>query len=368
MAREDAELFLKNNSQTAEKICRSRAGRIALKLCPDVTESYKRFVSAGDTGEKAAACAAFLNAYEHCLPARLKRKKACLRQDLHLARSHRGERKVIDKSGGGRDYYSVAVIAHQAMYIREWALFYEATGADRIYVYDNSSEGFLLDALKDLVDKGLVVYIYWPGRVTQMPAYRDAVRRTRNRSTWLALVDSDEFLFSPKGPMPEQLKAYEDHPGVVVNWVLYGPNGHDERPQGLVMDNYTTRIADDEDLIQHHIKSIVQPKEVSTVVRSHFAVYRRGRFAVDSRKNVIDNYRAFVPDSGEAFTEHVYLDVFRINHYQTKSLQDVREKCAQGYPNGMPNAVLEEQLRSFNVPLKEDYCIKPYADIVRAKY
>ena len=168
-------------------------------------------------------------------------------------------------------------------------LFYQATGAEKIYLYDNDSTDNLLEVINPFLESGFVEYRFIHGSKVQCFVYRDAVRRARGRTKWLAIVDADEFLFSPKGKMPEQLKAYEEYPGVGVNWVMYGPNGHDTRPEGLVMDNYTTALADHDAIVNCHIKSIVQPARVDFIVNPHYAVYKGGRNAVNECKEEIGN-------------------------------------------------------------------------------
>ena len=259
------------------------------------------------------------------------------------------------------------IVKNEARYIREFILFYKATGADRIYIYDNDSSDNLIEEITPFLETGFVVYRYLHGPVVQTFAYRDAVRRTKRRTKWLALVDADEFLFSLKGTMPEQLKAYEKYPGVGVNWVVFGPSGHETRPEGLVMDNYTETFADNND-INLHIKSVVQPAEVFCVRHTHYALYNGRKYAVNEKGEVIDNYCALVGGAGKAFTECNNRDVFRINHYFTRSLEDLKEKCSRGFADGADKKSFDEAKKSFEVPMTEDYSIMPYADIVREEY
>ena len=268
-----------------------------------------------------------------------------------------------------KDYYSVVVIVKdEARYMKEFLLFYFATGADRIYVYDNDSTDDLLEVLKPFLANGSVVYRRWGGDNVQTAAYMDAVRRTRKKTKWLAIIDADEFLFSPKGNMPDQLREYECFPGVCANWIMFGPNGHDRRPEGLVMDNYTTTPADYDSIINRHVKSVVQPAQVECIHHTHYSKYKKGLFAVDETKEPVDNHHAYVPNSGRAFTAHNHRDVFRINHYRTKSIEDLEEKCRRGYADGAPNAEIEDLLGIYREPLVEDHSIKLYADMVRESY
>ena len=332
-----------------------------------VKNMYGAYLNASDPEHKLEKCTATLNEYDKSIFVRNYIRMRNNIDDIKLFTRHFRYRKTIDNSTKRRkDYYSVAVIVkNAARYMKEFVLFYQATGADRIYIYDNESTDDLLSVLEPFIKSGLVVYRYWPGKIVQTAAYRDAVRRTKKRTKWLAIVDADEFLFSPKGSMPEHLKNFEKYPGIGVNWVLFGPNGHDRRPEGLVMDNYTSTIAYENTFENCHIKSIVQPAEVYTVSHTHYPIYKHGKFAVDENGESIDNKCSFVYASGKAFTYRNHREIFRINHYITKSLEDLEEKCMRGYADGALNAKYDRQLLPFENPVVYDYSIRKYANLVR---
>ena len=362
-------LFVGNNAEGVKQLEDSRTVSKVLRCIPRFRKLLAACHEAAAPEARNRAYADMLNAFEQTLLWRARTWFWCGIEDLQIRRQQAGQRQEIDRSDRSRqDYYSVAVIVkNEARYIREFILFYQATGADRIYLYDNDSTDDLMDQIRPFLDSGLVVYRRWPGKRVQAAAYRDVVRRSRGRTRWLAIIDADEYLFSPRGPVPEQLKAYEAYPGVGVNWLMYGPNGHDRRPAGLIMDNYTTRVASPDSVMNCHIKSIVQPRQVSLLFHVHYAVYRGGRYAVNEDGEIIDNTCAFIQWTGRAFTARNHSSVFRINHYATKSLEDLEAKCARGYADGAPNAVFENQLKPYKEPLVEDAAIRPYADLVRER-
>ena len=359
------ERFLTFNRSYLHKIRYSRRINWIFALHPEMRQLYADALQQAEIGpeEENLAISAVVNAYEETAFWKASKLFDCLREDIGLYIRQRGRRKIIDRSDRKKkDYYSVAVIVkNEARYLKEFILFYQATGAERIYLYDNGSTDNRMEVLEPFINSGFVVYRYWPGHTAQTAAYRDAVRRTRKRTTWLALIDADEFLFSPKGKMPEQLRKFEAYPGVGANWVIFGPNGHVKKPEGLVMDAYTTTPADYNNGINCHIKSVVQPSKVLTVFHPHYAIYRKG-YAVGEDGAVLDNRTT------RTFSREHHHDMFRINHYTTKSLEDLEEKCRRGYPDGSPNAVFENQLKPFEAPLREDHAIKPYEDMVRQKW
>ena len=366
----NTDIYLKNIDHTITNIMRSRKKRIPFLLHSDARKQYSQYMSETDPEIKCNIGARLLNNYEQYPLVMIMLKWICFVEDVSLFVKHHKDRTLIDKSPSKPDdYYSVAVIVkNEARYIKEFILFYQSTGADRIYIYDNESTDGLLDVLEPFIISGKVVYKKWPGSIVQTAAYRDAVKRTRKRTKWLALVDADEFLFPMEGNMKTLLKEYEQYPGIGVNWRMFGPNGHDKRPEGLVMDNYTECIANEDEIVNQHIKSIVQPSRTALVNQVHYAIYKNKQYAVDENKVIIDNTCAHAPGAGKAFTRTTNGRIFRINHYNTRSMEDLREKCERGYPDGAPKGKMESFIRTFDRPLKYDYSIKRFADIVRTEY
>jgi len=363
------DLFLKNNGRVIERIAHWKRYRWIVLLNRKVRKLYPEYLKETNPVKKNELCAQALNSCDNMWIKKARIHLQLLAENIRVFFKQFGKRTTIDCSDKrSRDYYSVATITkNSARYIREFILFYKATGADRVYLYDNDSTDGLTDVIRPFVESGFVVYRRWPGRGVQTAADRDAVRRSKRRTKWLAIMDDDEFLFSPKGPMPEQLREYEDYPGIGANWVMFGPNGHDKSPEGLVMDNYTTTFEDGDCIGNHHIKSIVQPRKVSCIHHTHYAEYKRGQYAVDEKKQPIDNFSSILEKTGRAFTPKNYRDIFRINHYCTKSLEDLRRKSERGYANGAPNADYDAMVDVFRAPMVVDTVIAPYADIVRER-
>jgi len=150
------------------------------------------------------------------------------------------------------------------------------------------------------------------------------LKLVKNKTKWLAVVDADEFIFPvQKKNLKEFLKDYEKYCGVGVNWVIYGPSGNIKRPSGNVIQNYLETFEDRNNEMNLRIKSIVQPKKTLICESSHYFLYKKSEFAVD------ENYKEIVGDGicGKATTTKNSINKIRINHYWTKSLEDLQEKC-----------------------------------------
>ncbi|MHC1480554.1 glycosyltransferase family 92 protein [Frateuria aurantia] len=233
-----------------------------------------------------------------------------------------------------------AIFKDEAAYLREWLDFHLLMGVEHFYLYDNGSLDQSQEAVAPYVAKGQVTLYAWPRRPGQLEAYNHCVFTHRHDCDWMACIDIDEFLFSPQArPLPEVLAAYADHPGVGVNWVMFGSSGHREKPVGGVLENYRRRGPLDAEVAypglrrpdgkgyrpeNSHIKSIVRPDRVAQFTNPHFAHYAEDAQAVTEAGQLLTG----------PFSDSVSVDVLRINHYWSKSEEEARRKFARGFADG----------------------------------
>jgi len=218
------------------------------------------------------------------------------------------------RSGPGSYLSIVAIYRDEAVYLREWIEFHRIVGVERFFLYDNFSLDNHREVLAPYIEEGTVVLHDWPVFPGQIPAFDDAIRRHRHQSRWIAFIDLDEFLFSPTlKPLPEILTDYEEHPGVLANWAVFGSSGHRSQPPGLVTENYVWRMKTEEGPQQS--KSIVDPTRVKHCGGAHFFFYEEGT-AVDELQRPVPYGR----------TPEAASDRLRINHYYTKSIEEGKKK------------------------------------------
>ena len=132
-----------------------------------------------------------------------------------------------------------AIFKDEARFLGEWLHFHSGVGVDHFFLYDDDSSDDFHAVLDPWIAAGKVTLINGRGR-NQVSAYNDCIDRFAGMSRWIAFIDLDEFLFSPKSrDLKQALSRYRDLPAIFVHWVLYGSSGHVSRPSGYVIDSYT---------------------------------------------------------------------------------------------------------------------------------
>ena len=220
------------------------------------------------------------------------------------------------------DYLQIATVVHnEGRNLAEWIAFHEVVGVQRFLIYDHGSTDDTREVLAGIPS---AVVFDWPrGAHRQVDAHADAVARADTR--WLALIDPDEYLFSPHYlPLPTVLRGYEQHEAVAVCQLIFGTSDV-AGPQPSTIRTYRWRAAASDP----HVKSILQLARLRPGAKSphHFDC-----------ATVDEHHR---PVAGPTVSTPT-LERLRINHYSTGPLR----------------SELSEEL---------DETILPYADLVDAR-
>jgi hypothetical protein len=212
-------------------------------------------------------------------------------------------------------------------YLREWVAFHRLMGVERFFLYDNDSDDEHLAALAPYVADGTVDLRHWPEYpMGQVKAYAHCLREHSQDARWIAFVDVDEFLFSPGGrPLPEVLKRYERWPGLGVNRVTFGTSGHETKPDGLVVESYTRRL--EVPGMTASVKCIVDPARTTRPLNPHTFEHTEGH-AVDENERPLQG----------TFAASTSSDVLRVNHYYTKSDEELLLKYSRLHAGGRMRA------------------------------
>ena len=217
-----------------------------------------------------------------------------------------------------RDNLAVVAIAkNEGAYFREWIEYHLAIGIDRFYIYDNESIDDTRTVLQDYIDRGIVVYTYLPGEKKQFAAYTDCIDRIRDNTRWLAAIDIDEFIFGlGKNNILDFLRrAPKKFVQFSFGSLEFGSNGHQRRPDGPVLKNYTRHA-----VRPYQCKSIANPRRIYNSRSAHkFEVYG---VCGD------ENYKLMRPT--KKLMHDFSINKIRINHYKFKSLEESLAKQKRG--------------------------------------
>jgi hypothetical protein len=230
-----------------------------------------------------------------------------------------------------RRYLAIAAICKDgAPYLAEWIAFHRLVGVEHVFLYDNGSTDDWMSAVAPFIEEGFVTPIQWAtfdantSFSTQNLQTAHAISNFGPDFRWMVNLDIDEFLFPVVGDdVRETLEAYEDLPSLAVPWIMYGFCGHNERPEGLVIENYTMRAPFPPERKRKGIfkwKAILNPSEVAAVYSPHSYKFYSGLFGggLDENRNPISNATRYdFPRTA---------NVLRINHYTTRSKSEFAAK------------------------------------------
>ena len=230
-------------------------------------------------------------------------------------------RALTDFRSRGQIRYQVTAclrFKNAARYLAEWVEFHHLVGVEHFYLYNNNSEDDYQSVLAPYLRDGLVTLHEWPHVPASPGAEEHCVANYGRHSRWIAFLDDDEFLFPVQGgTLARALEPYKKYPAVAVYWVMFGSNGHQQRPEGLVISNYTRK----QEAPEPTIKSVVNPRRILRAKPStHYWIYKYGEQGVDECFTPTKNSR-----KNKTSTE-----IFRINHYWSKSYEDGLAKFSRG--------------------------------------
>ncbi len=241
----------------------------------------------------------------------------------------------------------------EARYLREWIEFHRLVGFDRLYLQNNLSEDDYMSVLLPYLKEGFVVLnqilsnealeLGWIMKV-QNNAFQQAVVKARQDGiTWLALLNSDEFLYPvEKDNIKDVLKEFAEDVGQIsVNWQMFGHSFKALKPGELLTEHLT--LTQKSDIENRHIKPIVRPEAVLACVNAHYVDLLPEYKTVNTHHQVREihaNWPAtppipedsFYPEDGEEYHVGPFdlpprKDKLIINHYIYRDLSFRDQKC-----------------------------------------
>ncbi|MGQ0502019.1 MAG: glycosyltransferase family 2 protein [Panacagrimonas sp.] len=208
--------------------------------------------------------------------------------------------------------------------VLEWLCYHASVGVEHFYLYLNDCTDQTLAQVRKFARQDAITLHQVEGEFGQLRAYRHFVDTYRHHARWVAFLDADEYLVPTEGdsvlPVIEQLES-AGAAAIAVNWLIFGSNGHQQRPAGTCIESFTRRAPDP---FRDHrfIKSIYR---VSAIVR-----YLNPHHSRVMGRYLHANGKAVHPVNGRIALQASA--PLCINHYHTKSRAQMIAKHARGRP------------------------------------
>lgn len=170
--------------------------------------------------------------------------------------------------------------------------------------------------------------IRWESTPRQTGAYGHALDTHRDEFDWIAFIDSDELMFSPRGSVKAVLAEQpQDRSALAVHWIMFGSSGATTISRDRLMIEQFQRHGPLALSTHRHIKSIVRPERAIGAINAHIFT-----MADDDPYHAADG--TLVADwvkPGKAADIHVpAFDRLRCHHYFTRSREHYDRKLARG--------------------------------------
>jgi len=246
----------------------------------------------------------------------------------------------------GRDGLAIVfLVKNEAVNLPEWVGFHKLVGARHFFAYHDHSTDNTEEVLRETLDVSELTITPWRNTNSydvrrkrfisnQVTAYVHAIMNHGENFRWMAFIDVDEFILPmQKDTIEEALAHLEGFPNVSLPWHMFGRCGHEEKPQGGVLRNYTQRAADPMTNLTgvRNFKCIVDPCKVTMVSLHGFRTSDHGDVTCNDAGKRANSGRRVKPDFYSA--EHL-----KLYHYYTKSNAELQAKLKRGSASPVDNA------------------------------
>lgn len=213
-------------------------------------------------------------------------------------------------------FLSLTAIIKDEDYLEEFIIYYMILGVEHFFLYDNESTIPLKKRLNNPIFKEKCTIINIPGKAMQIHAYEDCLKRTKMLSTWLIIVDGDEFIFPKKNfSLRDFLDIYKNYQAIGINWIIFGSSNHEKKQSGFLIDKYTKC-----EKFNNHIKVITKPLYTLSMNGVHSVKTINPNKFIDAGRNILNG----------SFNKNNNNHIIQINHYWGKSLEDYKIKINRG--------------------------------------
>lgn len=251
----------------------------------------------------------------------------------------------------------VTSVRNEASYLLEWVSWHKLIGFDHFLIYTNNNTDNTVEILRALKRYGCVSFFDvnpGPEKKPQLFAFNKALSWMRlHKPDWVSCLDVDEFLNLKHDDNLDQFISRLSSPeAIAVNWKIFGSSGLASKGYGLTPERFCWCAKDEyrqnaqfksiwkysEDMLRFHHR-VIYPKQKQ---RSLKYVYSDGVELPSEMR-----------DSGAPFAKvnHISFQNAQINHYATRSLDELVGKMSRGnglQPVNQENTRIQDYLKRFD--------------------
>ena len=150
--------------------------------------------------------------------------------------------------------------------IVEWLNYYLSIGFDHAYIYCNDDDPTaMFERLLPFIDCDcpFVTFHHMPYQGQQPACWIHFLENYKNECEWFMFIDADEFLaLKPHNSIKAFMSEREDvFDCIHFNWIWFGPEAFEERPEGSTLLQFTHR-EDDQNQMNFFTKTITRSSRV----------------------------------------------------------------------------------------------------------
>lgn len=231
---------------------------------------------------------------------------------------------VLEKTNvthNGTMFMICAVVKREELYIDEWLEYHKFLGFDYVMLHDNADN--VTTYMAELPKKypEYVTIDHGPGYHKQPANYRKCIDTFQNTSTWIAFIDVDEFIVLHKhATIREYVQDIAPYgTAIAINRHHYTSNHRHNYTPYPVLSRFLARNVS----VDPCVKSIAYAPHLNDSITHHVRLF--GNLTVmDSTGKSIGRPIGNSKSCG-------CTDVAAVNHYNTKSLDEFRNKRLRGF-------------------------------------
>ena len=223
----------------------------------------------------------------------------------------------------------VAIFKNESHILGEWIKHYLREGVDAFLLVDNGSTDDPLRILAPYIESRIVELVSDSRRHSQAELYNEHFLTKCRNSSWVMIVDLDEFVYARKGfrTIPDYLHTLDQSVGeIYIPWKNFGSSGHITQPQSVVL-SFTHRANYDDRQINSTIdgnrvlcKVIVRGKALKRI-KAHCSITKRRMFSKPVHITS-DGLAASVHSNFQYISEEILENsALHLNHYVIQSME-----------------------------------------------